>query len=231
MWIRHSDELFSDQLAPDSRRVVSKENKSQHPELEKQLHAWIVSEREAKRPVTVPQIQQRMMELVYSNTSKAAASDVKEAGDEAAAAATVSRSPFVASRGWVYRFMTRHGLIQRNLSSNGKNFSTNIKADVNAFLDCFRQIVAAKDYKENEIINFAETSFYIDCPENRNEDRKKKLRLSVLMSASCAGYKLPLVCCIPKTIQIKDAIFPQCVLETYETEGKLFGIKCPSWIF
>lgn len=71
---------------------------------------------------------------------------------------------FKASYGWSRRFFKRYGLVLRRISGSGRAFKADTVVTIRDYLLEIRNL--AKDFTEDEIFNFDETSFYMDSVGN-----------------------------------------------------------------
>ena len=89
----------------------------------------------------------------------------------------------------------------------------------------------SQNYNHSQIFNFDESSFYMDYVgnytfEKRGSKRafcktsgKEKVRLSCLMTASADGFKLPVLCVIPRKKQIPNLNIGENFIFIFETKG------------
>lgn len=73
--------------------------------------------------------------------------------------------------------------VQRRISSSGRTLPNDCIDKIKAYLDEIQTKV--KKYKYDAIFNFDESSL-------------EKVRLSCLFTASADGYKLPILCVVPR---------------------------------
>ena len=101
----------------------------------------------------------------------------------------------------------------------------------------------AKKFSQDQILNFDETSFYMDVPNNysiKNKGSKKvhvettgkeKVRLSCLMTATASGIKLPIVCVVPRKKPIPNMPNPKNMFIIYGTGGNFnSNILCEHYV-
>ncbi len=98
--------------------------------------------------------------------------------------------------------MDRNNLCQRRISSSGRTLPADCFDRIVSYLDSIHEKV--KSYNKKSILGFDESSFYMDAIGNFSIEKrgtkrvsvkstsKEKVRLSVLMTASAAGDKLPI---------------------------------------
>ena len=72
---------------------------------------------------------------------------------------------FKSSNGWFERFLKRHGLCCRRLSSTGRDLPNNCQEIVNLFLQDCKKL---NQFDDKAIYNMDEASIYLDSPGNFN---------------------------------------------------------------
>ena len=114
-------------------------------------------------------------------------------------------------------FMKRYGLVNRRISGSGRAFKPDAVKVTVEYLKEVRKTITEYNFQPNEIINFDESSFYMDSVGNysvaSNGTRKnyakttgkEKVRLSCLMTSTASGHKSPVLCVVPRKKKI-DAL-------------------------
>ena len=99
------------------------------------------------------------------------------------------------------------------------------------YLKDLRETIKNHNFQLNEIINFDETSFYMDSVGNYSKaskgarkvyaktTEKEKVRLSCLMTSTASGHKFPTLCVVPKKKIDALEINPNEMIIIYETKG------------
>lgn len=142
-----------------------------------------------------------------------------------------TESTFKASYGWVRRFMKRYNLVLRRISGSGRAFKSDTAQVVTEYLRSVREIIATEQFEDFEIINFDESSFYMDSVGNYSvatkgsrkvyarTTGKEKVRLSCLMTSTASGHKFPILCVVPRKKRIPVLEDDPNIIIIYETKG------------
>lgn len=183
--------------------------KSENPEIEKQLYEKIVESRKNHICVRPNNIRSEMLAFCKEN----------------------GNLNFRASYGWLRRFMARYNLVFRRISGSGREFPNNSVEIINDYFKETRYFIESKKFTLNQIINFDETSFYMDMPGNYTLEMKgsrrarckttgkEKVRLSCIFSATASGIKLPILCVVPRKTELPNVNFPENVIVLYAVDG------------
>ena len=138
---------------------------------------------------------------------------------------------FKASYGWARKFMRRYNLVLRRISGSGRSFKPDTVNTVHEYLKDVREL--AHNYSDDEIINFDESSYYMDAVGNYTVSSKgarktyaqttgkEKVRLSCLMASTANGKRFPILTVVPRKKQILELDENPNMLIIYETKGKL----------
>ncbi|KAH9124184.1 hypothetical protein LEN26_009763 [Aphanomyces euteiches] len=145
-------------------------------ELDRRVYLWFCKARATKViPVTGPMLQEKALR----------------------AAAALGMTSFTASNGWLQGFRVRHNIQFRTLS--GESAVVNMET-VNDWMQSIATLV--QDYHPDDIFNCDETGlFWRDLPtkslimsgESCKGGKKSKDRVTVLLTASATGEKIPLL--------------------------------------
>ncbi|KAH9131546.1 hypothetical protein LEN26_007683 [Aphanomyces euteiches] len=145
-------------------------------ELDRRVYLWFCKARATKViPVTGPMLQEKALR----------------------AAAALGMTSFTASNGWLQGFRVRHNIQFRTLS--GESAVVNMET-VNDWMQSIAILV--QDYHPDDIFNCDETGlFWRDLPtkslimsgESCKGGKKSKDRVTVLLTASATGEKMPLL--------------------------------------
>jgi len=135
-----------------------------------------------------------------------------------------------ASNGWVRLFMRRWNFTLRRISGRGTAFKDRTHSVIIKYLCQVSDTIEKHGFKDNEIINFDETSFYMDSVSKRSvatrgarrvyarTTGKEKVRLSCLMTSTASGHKFPILCVVPRKKKINALeTNPNELLIIYET--------------
>ncbi|RNA25757.1 pogo transposable element with KRAB domain-like [Brachionus plicatilis] len=203
-WIQNREKIFERKLKVNSKRVVdaSKQRKPEFSENEDRLFAWFSAKRK---------------EQFKSESNE----EIK----------------FKASIGWLRRFMKRKELVLRRISDSGRGIPNDCQNIVQEYIMNVNRIIADNNLQPYEIFNFDESSFYMCSPGNFTIDYKgakkfyskscgkEKVRLSCLMCSSADGIKLPILCVVPRNIQIPNLKLNENMLFIYETKGTFNSVN------
>jgi hypothetical protein len=124
LWAEQSEQMSN--LSLNLRKVYDK-TKSRQPlfsEQEQELADWFLSRRDEHIEMNAHSMSNKMLELIR---------EIPEIEK------TEQMRQFVASRGWLERFMKRNNLVQRRVTGVGKGFPSNLKEIIELFLDDFHQ--------------------------------------------------------------------------------------------
>jgi hypothetical protein len=120
---------------------------------------------------------------------------------------------FKATHGWVTRFMRRWSLVTRRISGSGRSFKSDTPNTIQEYLVKVRGL--SRNLALCEIINFDESSYYMDSVGNMTvatkgarktycqTTGKEKTRISVLMCSTASGHKFKPLCVVPRKKKLK----------------------------
>ena len=129
--------------------------------------------------------------------------------------------------------MNRNKLVIRRISGSGKAFKSDVVETIKTYIDSVQSIILNGNYGPAEILNFDESSFYMDSVGNYSVSTrgarkvyarttgKEKVRLSCLMTSSASGYKFPILCVVPRKKKIQDIEENPNIIIIYENKGLL----------
>lgn len=141
-WRKNKSKIVSQSHKTESFRI----KKSPHPrykEMEEVLYDWVVEQRDLGLCVSQRSIKRKALEIVSQ-----------------------TNSTFLASSGWLHRFLKRNKLVLRRITTSGRELSKDAPKIINDFLDhCTKFQVEGFDRRC--LINMDETSIYLDSPSNK----------------------------------------------------------------
>ena len=127
-----------------------------------------------------------------------------------------SNTTFGASNGWLCRFLKRHNLVARRISTSGRCLPKNAGAEIEEFLETTDHYFKKNGFDKDTLIGMNETTVYIDAPAKftyaiRGESRiaattsgQEKTRVAVSFSALPSGKKLKAMVLIPRKKPLKN---------------------------
>ena len=141
---------------------------------------WILQQREMHIPVSRQSIQ-----------------------DYAKRLCTETNPDFVASSGWLDKFMRRHHLSLRSRTSMSQKLPADLEDKVSSFHQFVRKQRIEDEYEENFIVNMDETPVFFDLVPNKTVEQQgnksviirtsgsDKRHVTVILSVSASGDVLP----------------------------------------
>ncbi len=187
------------------RNKIRGKNESMYPELDKRLFVFVKEQRESGHIVSGPVLKRKALDIA------------EEQGYE----------NFVASGGFILRFLRRHNLRLRRITTSGRYLPTNTLEVVDQWLNDARQL----EFEPRDMYNMDETSIYLDSPRHYTYDLEgvrrvrattsgsERVRLSIALCSSATGSKLPLVIVVPRKTPLRDFQPPDNVLVVYKSIG------------
>ncbi|XP_037617888.1 uncharacterized protein LOC119483644 [Sebastes umbrosus] len=169
-WRKQKEELL---MADRGRaRVAGGGRKKVSEELEERLSEWIYSTRDERSRVSRNMIKKKALEIYPS---------VSDGG-----------KMFVASTGWLQRFLERNDLSLRRRTAVPKVDPTVLIEKLVGFIDYVGKTVSSKQILERDIIAMDETAVCFDDTAPHTTDAKghKKNHLTVVLAATADGTKL-----------------------------------------
>lgn len=224
-WIKQKEKLTNttarDDVEVRKRRNIPSDNeqrkkRAKFPEMEIILVDWIHEERKAGRAVTSFQIKTQAEEILKTqNNSEESINDID----------------FKASNGWLERFLNRHNIVSRSVTSIGQKVPDNAKELCEKFFEFFDR--TAKDINPSYIGNMDETPLWFDLPRQTTYDfkgvksvtckttGKEKLRYTVVLSSMADGTKLKPMIIFRGLQNVPKADFPNDVVVTVALKGSM----------
>lgn len=202
------------------RRNIPSDNeqrkkRAKFPEMENTLVKWIQEERNSGRAVTTFQIKAQAEEILRTENEN------KE----------FEATDFKASNGWLERFLHRHNIVSRSMTSIGQKVPDNANELCEKFYEFFDR--SAKDINTSYIGNMDETPLWFDVPRQKTYDfkgvksvlckttGKEKLRYTVVLSAMADGTKLKPMIIFKGLKNVPKADFPKDVVVTVSMKGSM----------
>ncbi|CAF1117869.1 unnamed protein product [Brachionus calyciflorus] len=217
-WIQDRENLESSPDQITRRRIAP--TVGDYPELESQLFNWIVERRVQGVCLQGYHIQDFALSLKRE----------------------LNLNPsFNASRGWLYRFLKRHNLVLRRVSTTGKDLPKNVKDIVSNYI-CSCQDISkemAEKYGDSfrkYFFNMDETAIRLDDPGNYTYDVCGSQRIkattsghemnkvSIAFCATANGEKLPALIMVPRQTPLNDFVAPANVIVVYKNSATFDGI-------
>ncbi|CAF0720027.1 unnamed protein product [Brachionus calyciflorus] len=204
-WIAKKQKIF-DSPGRLTRARVRRDDTAMYPDLENELKAWI--------------LKQRLLGYVV---------DGKSIKKQALEISTRDHLNFSASNGWFSRFLKRSNFVLRRITTSGKDLPSNCRDVVFDFINKCRHEL--NNVPRASIINFDETSIYIDSRSNYTYDQQgarrvpattsgnEKTRISVCFAASANGYKFKPLIVIQRVNPLKNYEPPANVIVVYNKNG------------
>lgn len=180
------------------------------PELERQLHDWVLSQRQNGFIVT--RIMIRIQALKLKKQLKIPES-------------------FVASVGWCTRFMKRADLCLRKRTKISQKLPQDLETKVESFQRFTINLRKKHDFELGQIGNMDETPLCFDLPANETVETKgaktvlikttghEKLRFTVVLCCLANGTRLPPVIIFKRKTLPKRAKFPSGVIVWAHPKG------------
>lgn len=150
------------------------------PEIDDELCEWILIRRDAHLPVGRELIKTKAKQLVIPHNTQ-----------------------FVASSGWLEKFLIRHGMSLRCRTSISQKLPAQLEHKLECFMNEIRVLRTINDYTNDLIINMDETPMYFDMVPERTVSKKgvkevrvrssggEKKRLTVVLTCTGNGKMLP----------------------------------------
>jgi transposase-like protein len=136
-WIASKSAIKGTNLKTRRTKVLPRKSPVVYPEMENELAAWLKALRSRGACVDGKQIQRKALEILKGNET------------------------FQASRGWLLRFLKRHKLSLRRITTKGRSPPKNTKQTIQSFIsDC----ASIHNIERSKIFNMDETSIYLDYP-------------------------------------------------------------------
>lgn len=167
-----------EQTSAISKRLPGGGRKACSPCMEEALADWIDSYRSCHFRVTRSAIQRKALELYDGDTE------------------------FTASRGWLERFLTRHGYSLRRRTTVSQSLPNQLVNKVSSFILHVRKLRQHHQYALSAIGNMDETPLWLDMPGDTTINRigeqtisvrttgHEKGRFTVILGAKADGTKL-----------------------------------------
>ena len=203
-WIKQKDLLKRMQLSRNinTRKAKRKTYNSvgKFDEIETTLLEWIREERIKGNPVTGGILRRK-------------AFDIKtDLGDSAA--------EFKASLGWSVRFMRRHNLVRRAVTSIGQQIPEDAQRMATQFFADVRRQIENGNLAPGQIANMDEVPVYFDMPRNHTIDFKglhtiklnttghEHLRFTVVLTMLASGLRLKPMIIFKGLKNVPRQVFP-----------------------
>ena len=132
-WIASKESIKATNAKAIRNKIKRKSNKNQYPEMEAELHAWIKHARANGGCINGKQIKHKALQILSGNKS------------------------FVASTGWLMRFLERKRLSLRRITTKSRKPAANMKQIVHNFLADNEKF---HTLDRNLIFNMDETALY-----------------------------------------------------------------------
>ncbi|CAF0709703.1 unnamed protein product [Brachionus calyciflorus] len=204
-WIENKQKII-ESPSRVTRARIKRDGTALYQELENELKAWI--------------IEQRLLGYIVDGKSiKRQALDI----------ARRDNLEFRASSGWFSRFLKRSNFVLRRITTSGRDLPKNSKDVVLNFVNkCKHELCGVP---RSSIINFDETSIYLDSRSNYTYDQQgakrvpattsgnEKTRVSVCFAASASGFKFKPLIVIPRVNPLKNYEAPTNVIVVYNKSG------------
>lgn len=164
------------------------------PNLEEELHRWVLEHRERKLPVSRNRIKQRALQL----------------------SAEHGGLKFKASEGWLFRFMHRYRLSLRRVTTACQKVPADFVDKIVRFVMFVRNIRIHYNYPLSSIYGADELGIWIDSPPDTTVETTgaldvpvlttghERLRITVLLCARADGFKLKPAVLIPRKKPVKS---------------------------
>ena len=157
------------------RRIPRAENACHFPDMEDLLASWIREKRESSLAVHVKAIRTEANKIFRDLYGE-------------------DQRPFSASTGWLSRFLRRHKLVSRRVTSVGQLMPSNVPTSAKTFIKDVSNAISTG--------NMDERPFWFDMPSNETYDFEgvktvkskttgyEKLHFTVVLTALASGTKL-----------------------------------------
>ena len=202
------------------RRLENKQTSARNPQLEIDVVEWIRNLR--AEGVTV-----------HGNP-------IRNFAKERARFYGLTSEQFKASRGWLCRFLRRHKLTRRAITSVGQSIPANAPLLAKNFIrDCKN---AAQVNSTQYAANMDETPFWFDLPASYSFDFSgvksvkckttgyEKMRFTVVLTACSTGVKLPVMIIFKGLKKVPKGNFPQNSVITVADGGTMTSQLMETWV-
>ena len=159
---------------------------SPYDDLEKELSAWIITQRESGYIVTMPTI--RLRALMLAKESRFGFTDFK------------------ASQGWCQNFMKRWNLCLRQRTHIVQKLPRDLDSKVQNFHSFVINERKKMDFELSQIGNMDETPMFFDMPGNRTVDVKGKTSISVKTSGAEKSHFTVILSCMADGSKLKPVV-------------------------
>jgi hypothetical protein len=154
-------------------------------------------------------------------------------GEEAikkARSLNIPRSRFKASKGWAIRFMRRMGLALRRRTTICQKLPEDFERKLLNYQRYITNLRKTGNFLMGQMVNAHETAIYLDMPPNYTLEKKgvkevllkttgcEKLRLTVMLSATADGRKLPSLLILKRKALPELEAFPKDVIVRTQEE-------------
>ena len=133
------------------RRIPRAENACHFPDMEDLLASWIREKRESSLAVHVKAIRTEAKKIFRDLYGE-------------------DQRPFSASTGWLSRFLRRHKLVSRRVTSVGQLMPSNAPTSAKTFIKDVSNAISTGNIATNCIGNMDESPFWFDMPSNETYD-------------------------------------------------------------
>lgn len=253
-YLKNREQILSAQNNNSCRKIKFGDatTKGKFNEIESKVYDEILDKRSNNICVTVSSIQNKMLELVKSSKPSSTTSLASGSSSTTSSLASGSSSittgklattstgsfsvitqqditDFKATHGWVTRFMRRWSLVTRRISGSGRSFKSDTPNTIQEYLVKVRGL--SRNLALCEIINFDESSYYMDSVGNMTvatkgarktycqTTGKEKTRISVLMCSTASGHKFKPLCVVPRKKKIEALEANPNIDIIYATKG------------
>jgi hypothetical protein len=232
-WLKSRDSLQSvksgRQTSVRKRRKTfptsGAEKRAWYPDMEEALVAWIEKMRAEGITVSGRAIKLQGQKLL---------DDMYHPGIE-------GDHVFQFSNGWLNRFIKRHNLTSRAITSIGQKVPENAKQLAESYFEFLNQQFAQHHYEHKFIGGMDETPVWFDLPNSHTYDLrgvksvkakttgKEKLRYTVVLCAMGDGTKLPAMVIFRNLKRIPKGNFPKDVVVQVAQKGSMNSELMNSW--
>ena len=195
------------------------------PEMEVRLIEWIRSCREDDHVLLDGASVKKHALKLYEDTY------LEEPGDT-----------FLASNGWLHRFMKRHRLFTRTVTTEVQKIPADTADKAREFIKSCRTVIDEEHLPLSSIANMDETPMWFDMPSKRTIDfrgvktvpskttGKQKLRYTVVLCAMANGTKLPPIIIFKGLKKIPRGPFPKDIVVTVAKGGSMTSDLLKFWM-
>lgn len=205
------------------RRYLPRSSTCSYPDMEELLALWIREKRESGHAVHAKAIcmeAKRILRELYAQDCP----------------------PFKASTGWLSRFLKRHKLVSRRVTTVGQAMPADAPKRASDFVAAVKSDINSKKYAKNCIGNMDESPFWFDMPSNQTYDLEgvktvtsrttghEKLRFTVVLTAMSNGTKLKPMLIFKGLKNVPKGNFPKECSVTVAKGGSMTTDLMKTWM-